>query len=245
MYWKHPILHLPLNDIMAKKEAVRNIFNDIAPKYDLLNHFLSMNIDKTWRKKAMKKLAEGKKNLLLDVACGTGDFSIAAYKAGVEKVIGIDISENMVEIGRRKIKEKRLEEKIILTTGDSEALEFENNNFDAVTVAFGVRNFEHLEKGLGEMLRVLKPGAKVIILEFSMPEHFPMRQLYKFYFRYILPTIGGIISGNKGAYTYLPESVMKFPQGREFLEIMEKCGFTNVSREKLTFGIASLYIGYK
>lgn len=230
---------------MAKKETVRSIFNDIAPKYDLLNHFLSMNIDKSWRKTAMRSIADCKKELLLDVACGTGDFSIAAHKAGVRQVIGVDISENMVEIGRKKIKERGLDGHIALMAGDSECLAFDDNHFDAVTVAFGVRNFEHLEQGLQEMWRVLKPGGKVVILEFSMPEHFPMKQLYKFYFRYILPTVGGMISGNKGAYTYLPESVMKFPQGRTFLDIMEKSGFTGVSRKKLTFGIASLYIGIK
>ena len=230
---------------MAKKEAVKGIFNDIAPRYDLLNHFLSMNIDKSWRRKAMKELSGGNNELLLDVACGTGDFSIAANKAGVKKVIGVDISENMVAVGCKKVRERGLEQQIELMAGDSENLEFPDGHFDAVTVAFGVRNFEHLEKGLTEMQRVLKPDGKVIILEFSMPEHFPMKQLYKFYFRYILPWIGGLISGNKGAYTYLPESVMKFPQGKQFLSILESCGFRNTNRKKLTFGIASLYIGYK
>lgn len=230
---------------MAKKETVKGIFNDIAPRYDLLNHCLSMNIDKGWRKKAMKSIADCPKDLLLDVACGTGDFSIAAWKAGVKRVIGVDISENMVEIGCKKIREKGLDEHITLTTGDSESLEFKDHYFDLVTVAFGVRNFEHLEIGLSEMQRVLKPGGKVVILEFSMPEHFPMKQLYKLYFRHVLPVIGGLVSGNKSAYAYLPESVIKFPQGREFLCIMEKCGFSRVSRRKLSFGIASLYTGYK
>lgn len=230
---------------MAKKEVVKGIFNDIAPKYDLLNHLLSMNIDKGWRRKAMKCLGEKEKGYLLDVACGTGDFSIAAHRAGVRQVTGIDISENMVEVGRRKIQEAGLSEKIDLRTGDSEKMEFADATFDAVTVAFGVRNFEHLNLGLQEMQRVLKPGGKVIILEFSMPERFPMKQMYKFYFRYILPTVGGWISGNKGAYTYLPESVMKFPQGREFLDIMAACGFVGATQKKLSFGIASLYVATK
>lgn len=230
---------------MAKKEVVKDIFNDIAPKYDLLNHLLSMNIDKGWRRKAMKEIGEGEKERLLDVACGTGDFAIAAARAGVRQVTGIDISANMVEIGRKKVKELGLESGIDLQIGDSEQIDFPDGTFNAVTVAFGVRNFEHLEQGLREMCRVLRPGGKAVILEFSMPEHFPMKQLYKFYFRHILPTIGGWISGNKGAYTYLPESVMKFPQGRTFLDIMSRCGFEHPVQRKLTFGIASLYVGRK
>lgn len=230
---------------MAEKEVVRELFNDIAPKYDLLNHLLSMNIDKGWRRKAMQCIEAGEKGKLLDVACGTGDFSIAAYRAGVAEVIGIDISEQMVEIGRRKVEDLKLSPFIDLRSGDSEQMDFPEAVFDVVTVAFGVRNFEHLEAGLREMQRVLKPGGKVIILEFSMPERFPMKQLYRFYFRYILPTLGGWISGNKGAYTYLPESVMKFPQGKVFLEIMKNCGFVQLQQRKLSFGIASLYVGRK
>lgn len=230
---------------MAKKEVVQNIFNDIAPKYDLLNHLLSMNIDKGWRRRAMKYIGEHQKGSLLDVACGTGDFSIAACRKGVKQVTGIDISANMVEVGRKKIREMGLEKYIDLQNGDSEQMNFADGTFDVVTVAFGVRNFEHLELGLKEIYRVLKPGGKAIILEFSMPEHFPMKQLYKFYFRHVLPVIGGWISGNKGAYTYLPESVMKFPQGCTFLNIMSQCGFQNSLRQKLSGGIASIYIGEK
>lgn len=230
---------------MAKKEVVEGIFNDIAPKYDLLNHLLSLNIDKGWRRKAMRCVEEEGKGHLLDVACGTGDFSIAACRAGVRQVTGIDISANMVNIGRKKVEEAGLAGQIDLRSGDSEAMEFGDNTFDTVTVAFGVRNFEHLEQGLREMCRVLRPGGKVIILEFSMPEHFPMKQLYKFYFRRVLPVVGGWVSGNRGAYTYLPESVMKFPQGKAFLDIMTRCGFQNAARHKLTFGIASLYTGKK
>lgn len=230
---------------MAKKEVVKGIFNNIAPRYDLLNHLLSMNIDKQWRKKAMKYIREEEKGKLLDVACGTGDFSIAAYKSGVGQVTGIDISDNMVEIGRKKVEAAGLSSFIHLQHGDSEQMDFGSDTFDVVTVAFGVRNFEHLECGLKEMLRVLKSGGKVIILEFSMPEHFPMKQLYLFYFRHVLPRLGGWISGNKGAYTYLPESVIKFPQGHVFLDIMRSCGYRDVRQKKLSFGIASLYIGIK
>ncbi|CCZ80041.1 demethylmenaquinone methyltransferase [Odoribacter laneus] len=230
---------------MAKKEAVKGIFNDIAPSYDRLNHFLSMNIDKRWRRVAIKRIAEQEKGRLLDVACGTGDFSIAAVRGGVQQVVGIDISEKMLEIGRRKIMGMGLQEKITLQYGDSERMEFPDQDFDVITVAFGVRNFEHLEWGLKEMHRVLKKGGKVIILEFSMPEHFPMKQLYRFYFKHILPVLGGWVSGNKGAYTYLPESVSRFPQGKEFLEILSRCGFQQPSQKKLTFGIASLYTAYK
>ena len=230
---------------MAKKEAVKEIFNDIAPKYDLLNHFLSLNIDKRWRRKAIGYIRPEEKGELLDVACGTGDFSIAAYRAGVQKVTGIDISANMVAIGQKKVDNLGLTPHITLQAGDSEQIEFEDEHFDVVTVAFGVRNFEHLEAGPREMQRVLKKGGKVVILEFSMPEHFPMKQLYKFYFRHILPVLGGWISGNKGAYTYLPESVMKFPQGQAFLDILKGCGFEQATQRKLTFGIASIYIGVK
>ena len=175
----------------------------------------------------------------------TGDFSIAAHRAGVKQVTGIDISENMVEIGKKKVGDLHLADAIELKTGDCEHMEFATGMFDVVTVAFGVRNFEHLELGLQEMYRVLKTGGKVIILEFSMPEHFPMKQLYNFYFRYILPFVGGVISGNRKAYEYLPASVFAFPQGKNFLDIMRGAGYSNVSQQRLTFGIASLYVGEK
>ena len=230
---------------MAKKEAVQGIFNDIAPSYDRLNHFLSLNIDKKWRRKAIRCLQGNDKGKLLDVACGTGDFSIAASQAGVSRIIGIDISEKMLEIGRKKVEAAGLAAKIDLRYGDSERMEIADETFDAVTVAFGVRNFEHLEIGLKEMYRVLKQEGKVVILEFSMPRYFPMRQLYRFYFRHILPLVGGWISGNKGAYVYLPESVSRFPQGNDFLQILSVCGFKRTFQKRLTFGVASLYVGYK
>lgn len=230
---------------MAKKETVKTIFNDIAPKYDALNHLLSLNIDKRWRKIALQNIGDPAGKKLLDVACGTGDFSIAAVRKGVKDVTAIDISEKMIEIGVEKVRRLGLSEQICLKWGDSEQMEFDEDTFDVVTVAFGVRNFENTEKGLKEILRVLKPGGKAIILEFSMPLHTPVRQMYTFYFRHVLPVVGGIISGNKGAYTYLPESVMRFPQGREFRNLMEKCGFTAVTSRTFTCGVASLYCGQK
>ncbi len=229
---------------MAEKETVKNLFDDIAPRYDLLNHLLSLNIDKSWRRRAVRELEAGQEELL-DVACGTGDFAIAAVRTGVKRVTGIDISAGMVDIGKRKVEALGLSGRIALEIGDSEQMRFPDNAFDAVTVAFGVRNFEHLEQGLREMCRVLRPGGKVVILEFSMPDRFPMKQLYTLYFRRILPLFGGWISGNRGAYVYLPESVMRFPQGKVFLDIMGRSGFVRTARRKLTGGIASLYTGEK
>ncbi len=229
---------------MAEKETVKNLFDDIAPRYDLLNHLLSLNIDKSWRRRAVRELEAGQEELL-DVACGTGDFAIAAVRTGVKRVTGIDISAGMVDIGKRKVEALGLSGRIALEIGDSEQMRFPDNAFDAVTVAFGVRNFEYLEQGLREMCRVLRPGGKVVILEFSMPDRFPMKQLYTLYFRRILPLFGGWISGNRGAYVYLPESVMRFPQGKAFLDIMGRSGFVRTARRKLTGGIASLYTGEK
>lgn len=230
---------------MAKKEAVKNIFNNIAPKYDALNHLFSLGIDRGWRKRALKCIGNPGEKQILDVACGTGDFSIAAVRAGVKEVTGIDISEKMLEIGRQKVQKSGLEKRIDLRVGDSEQMEFEDASFDAVTVAFGVRNFENLEKGLREIRRVLKPGGKAIILEFSMPRRFPVKQLYTFYFCRVLPFVGGLMSGNKGAYAYLPASVRNFPQGEKFLSILTACRFGQVSCRRFTFGIASLYCGIK
>lgn len=230
---------------MAKKEKVQEMFNGIAPKYDLLNLLLSMGIDKSWRRKAMRELEGGRRRTVLDIACGTGDFSIEALRHGVERVVGADISENMLAVAREKAREKGLEDRLEFRYGDSENLDFEDGTFDAVTVAFGVRNFEHLERGLAEMCRVLRPGGKVVVLEFSTPERFPMKQLYRFYFKQILPRVGGLVSGDRKAYEYLPASVFAFPQGDRFLQIMRSCGYRNVAQRRLTFGIASLYTGEK
>ena len=201
----------------GKKEQVAKMFDNISGRYDFLNHLLSLGIDIRWRRKAILELTEIRPKLILDVATGTGDFAIQALDLQPDKVIGIDISEGMLEVGRKKMKERHLDQKIELRSGDSENLPFEENKFDAVIVAFGVRNFEHLEKGLAEIFRVVKPGGKVVILEFSKPSHFPFKQLYNFYFKFVLPKIGRLISQDQAAYTYLPESVQAFPDGNDFL----------------------------
>jgi demethylmenaquinone methyltransferase/2-methoxy-6-polyprenyl-1,4-benzoquinol methylase len=229
----------------SKKQQVRSMFNNIAHRYDFLNHFLSAGIDYSWRKKAIKLIGRKKPKLILDVATGTGDLAIEAIKIHPDKIIGIDIAEDMLAIGRQKLEKKKLDHLISLHVGDSENLQFEDAYFDAVMVAFGVRNFENLEKGLSEMCRVMKPGGQVMILEFSKPQKFPVKQFYHFYFRYILPFLGRIISGDSSAYTYLPDSVGKFPMGDEFTALMEKVGYKEASFKSLTFGIATIYSGTK
>lgn len=232
-------------DATGKKEQVARMFDTISGKYDFLNHFLSLGIDIRWRKKAIRELADLQPRLILDVATGTGDFAIEALKLNPDKVIGVDISEGMLDQGRQKMRKRGYSERIDMVTGDSENLPFEENKFDAITVGFGVRNFENLEKGLLEMKRVLRPGGKIVVLEFSKPRVFPFKQLYQFYFRYILPTLGRWISRDAAAYTYLPESVQAFPDGRDFTNILEKLGFKQIACKPLTFGISSLYIGVK
>jgi len=227
------------------KEIVKEMFDDIAPKYDFLNHFLSFGIDKRWRKKAVKMLKESNPKHVLDVATGTGDFAIRINKDLGAKVTGVDISVGMLEMGKEKIANLGLGDVISLEEGDSTNLRFDDNTFDALTVAFGVRNFEDLPKGLGEMNRVLKKGAKVVILEFSKPRMFPFKQLYTFYSLYILPFLGAIFSRNKSAYTYLPESVRAFPDGDDFLKIMENIGFSSCKKKILSLGIVTIYTGIK
>ena len=229
----------------GKKEQVAEMFNNISPRYDFLNHFLSLGIDIIWRKKAIKLLKKDQPKLIMDIATGTGDFAIEALALNPDKVIGVDISEGMLEVGREKMKKKGYDDRIEMTLGDSERLLFDDNKFDAVIVAFGVRNYENLEKGLADMQRVLKPGGKTVILEFSQPKRFPFKQLYGFYFRAILPKLGKLISKDNAAYTYLPESVKAFPDGDRFLKIMEKVGFKNTQCRPLTFGISSIYVGQK
>lgn len=224
---------------------VQGMFNDIAPKYDLLNHLLSADIDKIWRKKLRKQLAGDNPKIILDVASGTGDLAIELAKMPVDKIIGIDIAADMLEIGKVKVRKKGLDKKIQLQVGDSEAIDFASEYFDAVTVAFGVRNYEDLGKGLKEMQRVLKPGGKVAVLEFSKPSTFPMKNIYWFYFKYILPVIGKMVSRHSSAYTYLPDSVAAFPEGDVFMEELRKAGFKNPRQNRLTFGIATLYIAEK
>lgn len=228
-----------------KKTQVAQMFNSIAGKYDFLNHFLSAGVDIYWRKKAIGLLQKSAPKQILDIATGTGDFAIEALKVNPDKITGIDISEGMLAVGREKLQKKGLSQKIELFVGDSENLQFEANKFDAVTAAFGVRNFENLEKGLSEMNRVLKPGGRVVILEFSKPTAFPMKQAYNFYFKNILPVFGKMISKDQSAYTYLPESVQAFPDGQAFLNILQKVGFKNTQWQSLTFGICSIYTGIK
>ncbi len=221
------------------------MFNNIAGRYDFLNHFLSMGIDKAWRRKAIAEVAMIQPKAILDVATGTGDMAIAAAALAPQKITGIDIADQMLEKGREKISARNLQNLITLQTGDSESMPFATGEYDAVMCAYGVRNFEHLEKGLAEMGRVLRPGGKLVILEFSHPTRFPVKQFYKFYFRYILPTLGKLVSRHSTAYTYLPESVMAFPEGSRFCTILTECGFKNPEARPLTFGITTLYTAYK
>ncbi len=229
----------------SKKQQVADMFDNISPRYDFLNHFLSLGIDIRWRKKAIKLLKEIQPKKILDIATGTGDFAIESLSLNPEKVIGVDISEGMLSVGREKLKKRKLDSRISLQSGDSENLPFEDNMFDAIIVAFGVRNFENLEKGLAEMYRVLRPGGKVVVLEFSKPKRFPFKQFYNFYFKNILPTIGKTISKDNSAYTYLPESVKSFPDGAVFTSILDKLGFKNTECRPLTLGISSIYTGIK
>lgn len=229
----------------GKKEQVADMFNNISPKYDFLNHVLSLGIDVIWRKNAIKMLKNDQPKYILDVATGTGDFAIEALKLHPTKVIGVDISEGMLEFGRVKLKKRNLDSLIELEYGDSEKLPFEDNKFDAIIVAFGVRNFESLNTGLAEMHRVLRKGGKVVILEFSSPKRFPFKNIYNFYFKAILPKIGRLISKDSSAYTYLPESVQAFPDGEEFIGILNNVGYTNTLCKPQTFGISTIYVGQK
>jgi demethylmenaquinone methyltransferase/2-methoxy-6-polyprenyl-1,4-benzoquinol methylase len=235
----------PYGTEKSKKEEVANMFDNIAPKYDLLNHVLSMGIDILWRKKAVRMLKPFAPKKIIDIATGTGDFALESLSLNPDKITGVDISSQMLEVGRQKMKKRGVDQRIEMVLGDSENLPFETDTFDALTVAFGVRNFQNLEAGLKEMNRVLKPGAPAAIIEFSTPERFPMKQLYLFYFHNILPTIGKLVSKDARAYTYLPESVNAFPYGERFVNIMKDCGFKEVSATPLTFGIASIYFGKK
>ena len=234
------------SETATKKEQVAEMFNNISGTYDFLNHFLSLGIDILWRRKAIRELIEINPQTVLDVATGTGDFafeSIAILKP--KHIIGVDISKGMLAIAEKKIKERKLEEVFSVQLGDSEGLNFDNDTFDAITVAFGVRNYENLEKGLADMLRVLKPKGKIVILEFSKPRKFPIKQGYNFYFKYITPFFGRLFSKDKQAYTYLPESVAAFPDGATFTALMEKVGYKNTKHRPLTFGISAIYTGIK
>lgn len=229
----------------GKKEQVAEMFNNISRRYDFLNHFLSLGIDILWRKKAIRLLKPDQPKQILDIATGTGDFALEALALKPDRIVGVDISSGMLEMGKQKMKRKGVDHIIDMQMGDSEKLLFEDNTFDAAIVAFGVRNFENLEKGLKDMYRVLKPGGKTVIIEFSRPRRFPMKQLYNFYFKSILPIIGKLISKDQSAYTYLPESVDAFPDGQNFLDILSEVGYKQTQCRPLTFGISSIYIGQK
>ena len=231
---------------MPKKENIQKMFDRIAEDYDKLNHIMSLDIDKSWRKKAVRETADTDKPLeMLDVACGTGDFAIALARAAApgSRITGLDISEGMMKIGREKVEAEGLSGSIRMEQGDCEHLRFSDCSFDRVSAAFGVRNFEHLGTGLEQMLRVLKPGGKAVILELSVPGNPVLRFLYKLYFLHILPAIGGKISGDKGAYRYLPASVLRFPKPKDFMKMMTDCGFAGVRTRSFTFGICRMYSG--
>ena len=233
------------NSNKTKKKQVEEMFDNISSSYDLLNHLLSANIDKLWRKRAIEKLIPLNPEKILDIATGTGDFAIAAAKKIDANIIGLDLSEGMLKIGRAKINKKGLSNRVKLLKGDSEELPFESEFFNAATVGFGVRNFENLNKGLTEILRVLKPGGIFIVLEFSKPQRAPFKQFYFFYFKRILPLLGKIISKDSNAYSYLPESVNTFPEGNNFVSILKEIGFVNNRCYTQTFGIASIYMSVK
>ena len=234
----------PYNSTESKKKQVGKMFDNITKNYDLLNHTLSFGMDFYWRYKAVKCITNNPKNIL-DVATGTADFAISASKLKNVNITGIDISEGMIEVGKRKIKHKGLENIIQLQLGDSENLIFENNTFDAITAGFGVRNFEDLNKGLSEMYRVLNKKGIVAILEPSKPKSFPLKQFYNLYFHHVLPFFGKLISKDNSAYTYLPNSVEAFPNGKDFIKYLDKAGFKECKHIPLTFGIVDLYIAIK
>jgi demethylmenaquinone methyltransferase/2-methoxy-6-polyprenyl-1,4-benzoquinol methylase len=230
----------------TKKEQVADMFNNISKTYDFLNHFMSLGIDIIWRKKAINELKKDQPKLILDVATGTGDFAFEALSIlNPDKIVGVDISQGMLDIAKQKIAKRNLGHKFEVKLGDSEKLPFEAGEFDAVTVAYGVRNFENLEMGMADINRVLKPGGKAVVLEFSKPKVFPVKQLYKFYFNYITPGIGKLFSKDSRAYSYLPESVAAFPDGADFIAVMDKVGFKHTKCRPLAFGICSIYTGIK
>lgn len=229
-----------------KKAEVAKMFDNIAHKYDFLNHFLSMGIDRSWRRKTIKEITRLNPRLILDVATGTGDLAFqSARKMPDLQVIGVDISKEMMNVGKKKAQQMSLEDRVQFVYGDSENLPFEDEKFDAVMVAFGVRNFENLQKGMDEMFRVLKKDGQIFVLEFSKPRLFPFKQLFGFYFRFILPLIGRITSKDPRAYKYLFESVQAFPDYNNFLEFMRKAGFSSNKWKSMTLGICSLYTGRK
>ena len=230
---------------LGKKEQVTQMFDTISKNYDGLNRVISFGADVQWRKKVVAILKKKQPKSILDIATGTGDLAINLVKTGANKIVGLDISPGMLEVGKRKIAEKNLGQKIEMVIGDSENLPFDNNSFDAITVAFGVRNFEDLEKGLSEIYRVLRPQGTFVVLETSVPTRTPFKQGYHFYTKYILPKIGKLFSRDRSAYSYLSESAAVFPYGKRFNNILEKVGFIAVGNKPQTFGVASIYVATK
>ena len=236
----------PYNSTDEKGKVVEEMFDNIAPTYDTLNHRLSWNIDKSWRKKAIKQLSPFKPKTILDIATGTGDFAILSAKMLLpDTLIGADISEGMMEIGRQKVKNERLESIISFQKEDCLNLTFTSDTFEAVTAAFGIRNFQDLERGLVEMYRVLKKGGHLCIIELTTPISFPMKQLFKVYSKVVLPFYGRLISKDSSAYDYLNKTIAAFPQGETMMKILQKAGFTKTSFKRLTFGICTMYIAEK
>ncbi|MBU3027395.1 bifunctional demethylmenaquinone methyltransferase/2-methoxy-6-polyprenyl-1,4-benzoquinol methylase UbiE [Zobellia galactanivorans] len=230
---------------LGKKDQVTQMFDNISENYDGLNRVISFGIDIKWRKRVVAILTAKKPNNILDIATGTGDLAINLVETGAEKIVGLDISPGMLEVGKKKIAQKKLDQKIDMVIGDSENLPFEDNSFDAVTVAFGVRNFETLEKGLAEIHRVLAPKGTFVVLETSVPTKTPFKQGYNTYTKYMLPAIGKLFSKDKAAYSYLSESASVFPHGDAFNNILRKIGFIEVENRPQTFGVASIYVATK
>lgn len=228
-----------------EKPYVRSLFDRIAHRYDLLNHLLSFGIDVYWRKKAIRLLSRFQPRRILDVATGTADLAIAATYLQPQQIIGVDLSNEMLNIGRQKIADKNLDAVVSLQAGDAENLPFPDSSFDALTVAFGVRNFSDFQQGLREMHRVLQNRGVAVILEFSQPTVFPIRQLYSLYSKYVMPVVGGLISRQREAYEYLPSTVHEFPQSQEMIDILLSAGFTSAEQHRLTFGIATIYLATK
>lgn len=236
----------PYDEREEKGQQVEQMFDNIAPTYDKLNHRLSLDIDKGWRKKAIKHLESYSPQTILDIATGTGDFAIlAAEMLHPQKLIGADISEGMMEIGRKKVKQKGLQDIISFEKEDCLALSYPDNSFDAVTAAFGIRNFANLDKGLQEMCRVLKPGGHLSILELTTPVTFPMRQLFHIYANSVLPVYGRLISKDTNAYSYLTKTIEAFPQGERMTDILHEAGFSQAAFKRLTFGICTMYVATK